>query len=127
MAFECQQYEKDDKHDDCSQMKLSTDITKREGQEHLPTTPKNEEEELDKSTKTAKIADDKAERLNQLKQFLKAQLNISEHTKGEALQQALQKVDTAHLKQLVQQFNQMQSKNAYSTPPNMAEKENCQI
>lgn len=70
-------------------MKLSTDITKKEGQEHLSMSPKNEEEELEKPAKVIKASDDKTERLNQLKQFLKAQLNIPEQTKGESLQQAL--------------------------------------
>ena len=51
-------------------MKLSTDITKKEGHD--------EEEEIEKSTKVIKASDDKTERLNQLKQFLKAQLNIPE-------------------------------------------------
>jgi len=68
-------------------MKLSTDITKKEGQEHLSMTPINEEEEAEKcTTKVNKASDDKTERLNQLKQFLKAQLNIPEQTKGESLQ-----------------------------------------
>lgn len=59
-------------------MKLSTDITKKEGHEHLSMSPKHEEEEIEKSTKVIKASDDKTERLNQLKQFLKAQLNIPE-------------------------------------------------
>jgi hypothetical protein len=101
-------------------MKLSTDITKKEGHD--------EEEEIEKSTKVIKASDDKTERLNQLKQFLKAQLNIPEQTKGESLQQALQKVDATQLKQLVQQFNQMQNKTAtFSTPTNVEEKENCHV
>lgn len=108
-------------------MKMSTDITKKEGHEQLSMTPKNEEE-VEKSAKANKVAtDDKTERLNQLRQYLKAQLNIGEQVKGESLQQALQKVEPAQLKQLVQQFNQMQQKSAFSTPPNMAEKENCQV
>lgn len=78
-------------------MKLSTDITKKEGHEQLSMSPKAEEEELEKP-KVNKMADDKTERLNQLKQFLKAQLNIPSETKGESLQQALQKVDASQLK-----------------------------
>lgn len=108
-------------------MKLSTDITKKEGQEHLSMTPINEEEEVEKCPKVNKPSDDKTERLNQLKQFLKAQLNIPEQTKGESLQQALQKVEPAQLKQLVQQFNQMQNKTAFSTPTMGEEKENCHV
>jgi len=78
-------------------MKLSTDITKKEGHEHLSMSPKREEE-IEKPSKVVQTSDDKTERLNQLKQFLKAQLNIPEQTKGESLQQALQKVDAAQLK-----------------------------
>lgn len=86
-------------------MKVSTDITKKESHEQLSLTPNNEEEEMDKSAKANKVCEEKTERLNQLKQYLKAQLNIPEQTKGESLQQALQKVGAAQLKQLVQQFN----------------------
>lgn len=104
-------------------MKVSTDITKKEGHEQLPLTPNNEEEEMDKYTKVNKVCEEKTERLNQLKQYLKAQLNIPEHTKGESLQQALQKIGATQLKQLVQQFNQMQQKSSFSTPTAAAEKE----
>lgn len=108
-------------------MKLSTDITKKESHEPLTMSPKNEEEEMDKSAKVNKAADEKTERLNQLKQYLKVQLKIPEQTKGESLQQILQKVDTNELKQLIQQFNQIQQKSAFSTPTNADEKENCQV
>lgn len=56
----------------CSQMKVSTDITKKESHEQLSMTPNNEEEELEKSAKVSKVSDEKTERLHQLKQFLKA-------------------------------------------------------
>lgn len=64
-------------------MKLSTDITKKECHEPFTMSPKNEEE--DKSAKTNKVNDEKTERLNQLKQYLKVQLKIPEQTKGESL------------------------------------------
>lgn len=74
------------------------------------TLTKNEEEEIEKAqTKVNKVTlnEYKAERLYQLKKFIKAQLNIPEHFKGETLQQALQKIDSSHLKQLVQQFDRL--------------------
>ena len=53
-------------------MKVSTDITKKESHEQLSMTPNNEEEELEKSAKVTKLTDEKTDRLNQLKHYLKA-------------------------------------------------------
>jgi len=58
------------KVDACSQMKLSTDIMRKDCHEQLSMTTKNEEEETEKpSSKVSKVTinDYKAERLNQLK------------------------------------------------------------
>lgn len=65
-------------------MKVSTDITKKESNELLSSTPNNHEEELEKSTKVNKVAEEKTERLNQLKQYLRVQLNIPDQTRGES-------------------------------------------
>lgn len=65
-------------------MKVSTDITKKESNEHLSSTPNNHEEELEKSAKVNKVAEEKTERLNQLKQYLRVQLNIPDQTRGES-------------------------------------------
>ena len=45
-------------------MKVSTDITKKESNEHLSSTPNNHDEELEKSAKVNKVAEEKTERLN---------------------------------------------------------------
>lgn len=70
-------------------MKLSTDFTRKEGQDQMSTTlTKNEDEEIEKAqTKVNKVTlnEYKAERLYQLKKFIKARLNIPEHFKGETL------------------------------------------
>lgn len=65
-------------------MKVSTDITKKESNEQLSSTPNNQEEELEKSMKANKVSDEKTERLNQLKQYLRVQLNIPDQTRGES-------------------------------------------
>lgn len=127
--FEKHQDECNQKAEICSQMKLSTDITRKEGHEQLSMTPKHEEEELEKpSSRVNKVTinDYKSERLYQLKQYIKAQLDIPDHYKGETLQHALQKIDSSHLKQLVQQFNQLYpQKQVFSSNSNIDEKENC--